>query len=44
MEAQAAEAAKEGDVDLASQLVSDFMARSFEEARIRAEELCARIR
>lgn len=44
VEAQAGEAAKEGDVDLASQLVSDFMARSFEEARIRAEELCARIR
>ena len=43
VEAQAAEAAREGDVDLASQVVSDFMARTFEEAQRRADDLRARI-
>lgn len=43
VEAQAADAARDGETDAASQVLSDFMARSVEEALHRATELRARI-
>jgi hypothetical protein len=42
-EAAAASAGRDGDADMASQLLSDFMARAVEEALKRAEQLRARI-
>lgn len=43
LEAQAADAMREGDADAAAQILSDFMQRSFDEAEHRATELHSRI-